>query len=108
MSTPNEDTPSCPECKGAGRVLLLFSWVTCPDCEGTGVWAEEDRPTGEYPVIRDKDASSTSDRGPGAGSGTSSGCDEEHDDAYFHDGLELDDLDTYGDVDTSRWEGDDS
>ena len=94
-----DDDIKCPECKGTGRVLLLFSWAQCPGCEGSGLVSEEDRDTGEYPLMQDDGGHAS-----GEGSGATTRCDEAEDPDYFDDGLKLDDDDSGA----PGWEGDDS
>lgn len=91
----------CPQCKGSGRVLLLFSWADCEKCGGTGLREEDEVDTGKYPVPPSGDDG-----------GSESKLEGEDDPDYFDDGLDLDDgleFDDhvpYGDPDA--WEPGDS
>jgi DnaJ-class molecular chaperone len=41
----------CPECRGSGKVLLLFSWAKCQTCDGTGKIGQDDMDTDKFPVV---------------------------------------------------------
>lgn len=104
-----EELHRCPECRGTGQVLLLFSWATCRTCDGTGRIEEDDEDledTGEFEAIRDDRESGCEE-----GSKASSCCDPEDGPGYFDDGLEFDDdcVFGYGDGDNDGWgSGDDA
>lgn len=102
MGAPEKkDSEGCPQCKGTGKVLLLFTWVDCSECSGP------EEATGG-PSVRRRTAYAPGSSRAGVGSPFTSRCDDEDDPHYFDDGLEFDDYDPYDDSDPGRWEGDDS
>lgn len=105
MGSQHHDPPEkCPECLGAGEVLLLFSRAKCPDCGGTGEVVDEEGDTGEFPMVTDLTVDQASS---GEGSGGTISCDPEDDPSYFDDGLEFDDDEGAGGDDEDLWEPDD-